>query len=198
MKGQMMEQSEKKYITLVEYFELEESAEYKSEYYHGELFAMTGAVHEHNVIAMNAGSHLHSALRDSDCFVYGSDMKIQVDEGLHYTYPDISIVCGEVDFAAGRKDIAANPVVIIEILSKGTRDYDRGSKFMAYRGVRSLKDYILIDQYSCHMEYFHKIETGQWVLDEFKEMEDTPVIKSIGVELPLTEVYHRIKFSDAQ
>ena len=90
-------------ISPEEYFEIEEAAEYKSEYYHGEIFAMSGASFSHNVIAMNVAGTLYSALRNSDCIVFGSDMKIELDKARHYAYPDVSTVCGDVRFAAGRK-----------------------------------------------------------------------------------------------
>ncbi|MEE4359541.1 MAG: Uma2 family endonuclease [Desulfococcaceae bacterium] len=189
-----MAEPQGKYISHIQYLEAEEYAEYKSEYYHGELFAMTGASFHHNVIATNITAELHSLLRDSDCFVFGSDMKVQIEEALHYTYPDVSIVCGDTAFAENRNDTVTNPLVIIEILSASTGDYDRGGKFRAYRSIASLKEYILADQYSCHIEYFFKNEKGQWVLDEFDSIDDVLTIRSVRVQLPLKSVYHRVEF----
>jgi len=189
-----MKKYAEKFISPQEYFAMEEAAEYKSEYYQGEIFAMSGASFNHNVIAGNTFTALHNSLSDSDCIVFTSDMKIQVDRESHYTYPDISIACGEIEFAENRKDVIANPLVIIEILSDSTKDYDRGSKFTAYRNIASLKDYILIDQYSYHIEYFHKDESGKWSLDEFKNMGDTFKISSINVELSLKKIYNRVKW----
>lgn len=183
------------YIPPEVYFEMEESCEYKNEYWYGEIFAMSGASHHHNVIAVNVLTKLHSELSDTNCYVYGSDMKIQVAEDLHYVYPDISVACIPVQFAKNRKDIVANPIVIIEILSETTRDYDRGSKFTAYRNIPSLRDYILIDQYSVHVEYFHKNEYGKWVLDEYKNLDNSFIIKAIDVELSMKTIYHRVEFS---
>ncbi len=187
-----MQQSAKKFISPEEYFAMEEAAEYKSEYYQGEIFAMSGASFNHNLIAMNVSGYLHNLLQDSACFVFTGDMKIQVNEDSHYTYPDTSIVCGDVEFAENRNDVIANPLVIFEILSDSTKDYDRGSKFTAYRNIASLKDYILVDQYSYHVEYFHKNEAGQWSLREFKNMNDMFKISSTDVELSLKTVYHRV------
>jgi Uma2 family endonuclease len=92
----------KTFITAEEYFAIEEAAEYKSEYYHGEMFAMSGASFHHNVIAVNALTALHNFLQNSDCFVFSSDIKIEVDEAKHYAYPDASLVCGNVEFARRR------------------------------------------------------------------------------------------------
>lgn len=191
--GLIMPQPEKKRITSEEYFRMEESADFKSEYYHGEIFAMTGASFNHNVIAMNVASRLHESFHDSNCFVLAGDMRIQADKSKHYTYPDLSVVCGDIEFVDGRDDTIANPIVIFEILSDSTKDYDRGSKFTAYRNIHSLKDYILINQYAYHIEYFFKNEAGRWSLDDFKRLDDTFRINSIDIELPLNTIYYRVK-----
>ena len=191
-----MAKPEKKPITADEYFAMEETAEYKHEYYHGEIFAMTGASFNHNLIAGNIFASCHESLHDSDCFVFMSDMRVQVDPAKHYAYPDMSIICGEIEFVDGRDDTLSNPIVIIEILSESTRDYDRGSKFKAYRKINSLKDYILVDQYSFYVEYFYKNEHGKWVLDEFDNLNDVIKIKSINLELSLNTIYDRVKLSE--
>ena len=141
-------------ISPEEYFKTEQYAEYKSEYYHGEIFAMAGTSVNHNLIAMNVVTSLNNLLRDSDCFVFSSDIKIQIEESKHYAYPDVSVVCGSIEYGANRNDIIKNPVIIIEVLSESTKDYDRGLKFQAYRKIKTLSEYILIDQYSYHVEYF--------------------------------------------
>ncbi len=190
-----MQQAEKKqYFSHEEYFDMEEAAEYKSEYYHGEIFAMSGASFSHNIIAGNTFASLHTSLRNSECTVFTSDMKIQVDEDRHYTYPDISIACGDIEFAKNRNDTIINPIVIFEVLSESTMNYDRGAKFAAYKNISSLKDYILIDQYTCHVEYFHKNEAGKWSLDEFKNQNDTFKIKSLDIEIVLDTIYNRVKW----
>jgi Uma2 family endonuclease len=188
-----MPQPKKKRVTSEEYFSLEESAEYKSEYYQGEIFAMTGASFNHNIIAMNVVSILHGSFHDSNCFVLAGDMRIQADKAKHYMYPDLSVVCGDIEFVDGRDDTIANPIVIFEILSDSTKDYDRGSKFTAYRNIHSLNDYILIDQYAYHVECFFKNEAGRWSLDEFKSLDDTFTINSIDIELSLNTIYYRAK-----
>jgi Uma2 family endonuclease len=192
-----MLKAKQKIITPREYFEIEETAEYKSEYYQGEIFAMSGASHNHNLIAINIIASLHNILRNSDCVIYGSDMKVQVDESLHYTYPDASIVCGEIRFAKSRDDIITNPLVIFEILSESTKDYDRGSKFTAYRKIRSLRDYIIVDQYEYHVEYFYKDASDKWSLEEFTHSDDKLTIRGIGSKLSLNTIYERVKWQKA-
>ena len=186
-----MEAAEQK-LTMAAYFELEAASETKHEYHHGEIFDMTGASHRHNVIALNIGAAFHGALYQRDCFVYVGDMKVEVDPGAHYTYPDVSVVCGEVAFAGGRDDVIVNPVVIVEVLSRSTADYDRGSKFKAYRKLAGLRDYLLVDQYRVSVEHFSTDGGGTWRLAEYENRSDRVIIHSVGVDLSLAEIYHRI------
>ncbi len=158
------------------------------------MFAMSGASNNHNIVAGNVFAGLHTFLRNSDCIPYTSDMKIQVDKARHYTYPDVSVVCGEIEFAPGRNDTIANPVLIIEVLSESTQEYDRGLKFKAYQNIPSLKEYILLDQYSCSVEYFFKDAAGGWLSEKYDKPEDTLKLRSVDAELSLRAIYHRVKF----
>jgi Uma2 family endonuclease len=191
-----MAQPEREYISPEAYFQMETNAESKNEYFNGEIFAMTGASFNHNLIAVNIASALHGALLDSPCYVLASDMKIQVDKARHYVYPDVSIICDVIEFSEEKDDVVVNPIVLFEILSASTKDYDRGGKFMAYRSITSLRDYILVDQYSHHVEHFQKNDAGQWVLDEYKSQLDAFIIKSAGVELSLKAIYDRVKMNE--
>ncbi len=190
-----MLQAERRFVTSDEYFDMEEAAEYKSEYYRGEIFAMSGASHHHNLIAGNIFASLYNSLHDSDCVVYTGDMKIQIEKAEHYVYPDVSVVCGDIEFAENRDDTVTNPVVIIEVLSESTKSYDRGDKFKSYRKISSLCDYILVDQYTCSVEYFYKNDAGKWTPDEFENLTESFKIRSVGAELSLNAIYYRVKLS---
>lgn len=187
-----MGQPQEKIITPEEYFEMEEAAEYKSEYYYGEIFAMSASVN-HNLIVSDVITFLNTALRETHCLVFPSNIKVELVKAEHYAYPDVSVVCGDIRYGADRQDIITNPVVIIEVLSESTKDYDRGTKFRAYRKISSLRDYILIDQYTCHVEYFFKNESGLWTLEEFQNLNDSFMIRSVKVELSLDAIYYRVK-----
>jgi len=187
-----MLQPEKKFFSLEEYFEIENRAEFKSEYYHGELFAMAGASIAHNLIVSNLITALNNSLSDSDCFVFPSDVKVQVDPALHYTYPDVSVVCNEIEYFENKNDTIVNPVVIFEVLSQSTIDYDRGTKFKEYRKIKSLKDYILVDQYNIFVEHFLKNESGFWSLREFDRITDSFNIRSIDVHMFLLKIYNKL------
>lgn len=153
---------------------------------------MTGASIAHNLIVSNIITVLNNSLSDSRCFVFPGDIKVQADFGLHYTYPDVSVVCNDIEFFENRNDTIVNPVVIFEVLSQSTKDYDRGSKFKAYRKIKSLKDYVLVDQYSIFIEHFYKNDSGFWILNEFEKVSDSLNIRSLNIDICLSKIYHRI------
>jgi len=188
---------QKKYITPNEYLEMEEIAEIKSEYYRGEIFAMAGATVNHNRISRNTlrGFENQFEQSDSDCEAFGSDLMIEAIKDEHYLYPDISVVCGKPEFLEEenqKQRTLINPVVIVEVLSSSTKDYDKGTKFDSYRKINSLTDYILIDQYNYQIEHFFINEKGNWELSEYKDLNDSLKIKSINFELPLKMIYRRV------
>lgn len=193
-----MLQPKKSVYTPEEYFVLEEQSEYKSEFYHGELFAMAGCTPNHNQITVNLITLLNTAFQKTLCRVFTSDMRVQVDRRRHYAYPDISVVCGEIHFAEGRTDMIANPLMIIEVLSDSTKDYDRGSKFTAYRNIDTLQEYLLIDQVEIHVEYFHKMEPDRWSLEEYRTLDDTFTIYSLDLALSLREIYARVDLKEGE
>src|SRR5438128_137657 len=129
-----------------EYLARERQAETKSEYYEGEIFAMAGGSEEHSLIATNVLIELGLQLRDRPCKIYNNDLRVQVDEEGPYTYPDVSVVCGEAKFVDAEVDTLLNPTVIVEVLSHTTEAWDRGGKFERYQQMPSLKAYVLIAQ----------------------------------------------------
>ena len=187
-----MLKTNEEFISTDEYFAREETAEHRSEYYCGDVFAMAGGTPNHNRITVNLASLLNSQFRDRPCEAFSSDLRVQVARDVHYTYPDVAVVCGELILAEGRTDTITNPVVIMEVLSESTRDYDRGTKFTAYRSIETLTDYILIDQDTVHIEYFSKELDGTWRLREFFNTEEVMEIKSIEAALPAKAIYERV------
>lgn len=183
-----------KFYSPEEYLALEELAEYRSEYYRGEIFAMSGGSVNHNRIAKNVVITLDAALASKPCETFITDMRLLVKKNGLYTYPDVMIVCGRLEFATGRTDTLTNPVAIIEVLSESTQAYDRGAKFELYRALETLQDYVLIDQSRVHVEYFHKLDDGRWVLAEFNELVMVLLLESVGVELSLSQVYQRVEW----
>jgi len=189
-----MFQSQKTYYTPEEYLALEEEAEYRSEYYRGEIFAMTGGSANHNRISGNIYMTLNEAFAGQPCEAFIADMRLLVKPNGLYTYPDVMVVCGGIEFVEGRTDTLTNPVVIIEVLSKSTEGYDRGAKFELYRALESLQDYLLVDQAKIHVEHFHRLEDGRWILQEFNRLEDTVRIELIACELSIQQIYNRVEW----
>ncbi|CAN2044382.1 putative restriction endonuclease domain-containing protein [Candidatus Magnetomoraceae bacterium gMMP-1] len=190
-----MLQLQKNFLTSEEYFAIEKDTEYKSEYYHGEIFAMAGGTPDHNRISLNLAGSLNTALKGKDCEAFISDLRIQVDIDKHYTYPDVSVICGDLQFAENRKDTITNPILIAEVLSESTKDYDRGSKFTAYRTIETLQNYILIDQKNIHLECFFKENNGIWRLHEYFSLSEILNIESINIKIPVNEIYDRVSLS---
>jgi Uma2 family endonuclease len=138
---------QKRHYSIREYLDMENEALEKHEYYKGEIFAMSGAGNRHNIISVNMIASLYNSLKGKSCQPYGSDMRIHIPENTLFTYPDISIICGDVVFSKEDENTSTNPTIIIEILSPSTRNYDRGVKFMLYRAIPTLKEYIFKNQY---------------------------------------------------
>ena len=173
--------------------QMEREALEKHEYYTGEVFAMSGVSPRHNVISVNILTALAIALKGKSSRPFGSDMRIHIPENSLVTYPDISIVCGDVIPSKEDKETATQPTVIIEILSPSTKNYDRGEKFMLYRAIPTLKDYILIDSESIHAEHFAINKEGLWQLKEHNKPEEKIIIETLNVQLLLEDVYEGSK-----
>ncbi len=186
--------AELKYCTQQEYLDAERVALDKHEYYKGEIFAMSGASIPHNKISKNILVDLGNKLKGKDCEPFGSDLRIHIPKNSLYTYPDLSIICGEIETTDDKFDTVKNPSVIIEILSESTRNYDKGGKFTLYREIESLKEYILIDSESVMVEKFMRNADSSWQLTEYKKIESTFTIETVSISLPLTTVYEGISF----
>jgi Uma2 family endonuclease len=182
----------KHYISEADYLKEERLATEKHEYFKGEIFAMSGASRYHNRLASNIQGNLFNHLKGKKCKPYGSDMRVHVQKNTLYTYPDITIVCGKEEYLDNEFDTLLNPKVIIEILSPSTKDYDRGSKFMLYRGIPSLEEYFLVDSESVFVERFYKDEVGIWTLKEYKNQSDLVEFSSIQFTLSVEEIYNEV------
>lgn len=184
------------YVSQEEYLAMERASEQKHEYFKGEVFAMSGASNEHNDINYNINRLVAPFLHGKGCKLYGSDFRIHIPENTLYAYPDFTIVCGKTETTEVYTDNLTNPAVIIEILSKSTMDYDRGTKFNLYRSIKTLKEYILIDSTKISVEHFLKQQDNSWNLTEFKELADSFTISTISLTLLLQDIYEDVSFSE--
>lgn len=192
------------YLTEQEYLEMERAADFKSEYFAGEVFALAGASPRHVLIVTYTAAMLVGRLRGRPCYTYSSDLRLLVSPTGLYTYPDIAVVCGKPQFEDTREDTLLNPSVIIEALSPSTEAYDRGAKFRQYRRLESLTDYLLISQDRALVEHYERQpdedspagEPGtRWLLTAYQGLDNTVIIPSIGVALPLREIYDKVEWS---
>jgi Uma2 family endonuclease len=182
----------KKRFTPEEYLAIERQAQPKSEYLNGEIFAMSGASPRHVLIVTNVVAQLAVQLKQHLCTVFSTDLRVKVSPTGLYTYPDVVVVCGQLQFDDDQKDTLLNPTLIVEVLSESTEDYDRGRKFEHYRALDSLMEYVLIAQDKFHVEHFLRQSGGHWLLSETNRLEDTMRLTSIGCDLVLAEVYDKV------
>jgi Uma2 family endonuclease len=185
--------AEKILITAEEYLVRERKAEYKSEYFRGETFAMAGASARHNLIVLNTGSVLRDQLRKRPCLVYPSDLKLKIESTGLFTYPDITVVCGEPKFLDDHGDVLLNPVVIIEVLSESTEAYDRGKKFEHYRTIPSVQQIVLIAQERIAADCFSRGANNEWMLRSCSNLDSSLRLDSVQCEVPLSEIYDKVQ-----
>jgi Uma2 family endonuclease len=180
-------------MSIEEYLAFENESLEKHEFYQGDVFAMSGGKVTHNEIVQNTNFAISLFLKDKKCKLYNSDQRVYVEKNSLFTYPDISIFCDALITRNNDEMNAVNPSVIIEVLSPGTKDYNRGLKFKLYREIDTLKEYILIDSGTISVEAFSINQNGLWELREYKNLTDTLVIQTIGMEIPVNALYEGTK-----
>lgn len=174
-----------------EYLALERNAEFKSEYLDGRIVAMSGVTFAHGSIVLNMGAALHSRLRGGPCRAVASDLRVQIEGGRRYTYPDLVAVCGEPRFIDGMLDTLMNPALVVEVLSPTTEAYDRGEKFLHYRTIESLQEYVLVAQDRVLVERF--VRSGEfWTLSTFTDLDQSLELASVGCAIPVREIYENV------
>jgi Uma2 family endonuclease len=191
----MSHQPKTTYLTPEEYLSIERKAEYKSDYFDGEIFAMTGASREHNLITSNINGELRQQLKGKPCEVYANDMRVRVPLARLYTYPDVVVVRGEPKFEDAYVDTLLNPTLIVEVLSRSTETYDRGRKFLYHRTIDSLAEYLLVEQDEYRIEQYVKQADGRWMLSEETSLAGAIDLASVACRLALSEVYERVDLS---
>ena len=182
------------YLTPEEYLAFEREAEVKHEYYAGEIFAFAGASRQHNLIVANVIRELGNEVKGRPCEVYPSDMRVRVSPTGLYTYPDVTVVCGEARFDDEHSDTLLNPTVIVEVLSPSTAGYDRGEKFEHYRKLESLQAYLVIAQDRVHVEHHMRQPDNQWLLSETDSVDDGIELPSIACRLLVADIYEKVEF----
>jgi len=194
IREEVMESKPQSYYSPEEYLQLEEVAEFRSEYHDGEIIPMTGGTPNHNRIALNFGGALNFGLKGQPYDVFINDLRLWIPSKLVYTYPDVMLVAGKLEFVAGRKDTITNAVMVAEVLSKSTANCDRSDKFKLFRSIPSFREYVLIDRYEMHVEQFSKRDDNKWVLSEYDGADAVLVLSSVEFEMSLGEMFDRVDF----
>jgi len=179
-----------------EYLEVERAAQFRSEYYNGRMYAMSGGSLIHALMIGNVVFALRSELGQRPCLVIPSDLRVRVDPGGLYTYPDVVVVCQEPKYVDNRRDTIVNPVLLVEVLSPSTEAYDRGFKSAQYRTMASLQEYALVSQTEPRVEVFRRRAEGDWLLSESVGLDSTCRLDSVGCTLALRAVYENVTFGD--
>ncbi|MGB3761180.1 MAG: Uma2 family endonuclease [Rivularia sp. (in: cyanobacteria)] len=187
-----------KIYTPEEYLEFEVNSEERHEYINGEVICVTGGTPNHNQIAGNFYAGLNFGLKRQPYRVFVSDQRVWIPEKRIYTYPDVVVVQGELQMQEGRKDTITNPLMLIEVLSKSTRNYDKDEKFAAYRTIPTFQEYILIDQFKMQVEQYFKTGKNSWTFSEYYELNETVSLNSINFEITLEDIYDKVEFENTE
>lgn len=190
--------TEQHYFTEEQYLALEETAEDKSEYLDGEIIPMTAGSTNHNQIAGNLYIALSLALKKQNYRIFIGDVRLWVPKVRLYTYPDVMVILGEPEYHNNRTDMITNPQVIVEVLSKSTKNYDRSDKFAFYKTLSTFREYILIDQTKIKVEQYSKTENKRWLYREYDEEDTALVFNSFQVEVPLSAIYKKVNFEQVE
>ncbi len=186
----------KKLLTPQEYLARERLADFKSEYYRGEMFAMVRTNFSHALIKAHMAHETASQLKDGPYRVVTSDLRVLVSATGLYTYPDIVIVCDEPQFEDEVLDTLLNPTALVEVLSDSTEKYDRGAKFKQYRQIPSLREYILAAQDQVLLERYVRQPDDSWLMTEFKDLDGQFEYASVPVRIPMSEIYRGVTFPE--
>jgi len=183
-----METAAKQHLTPRVYLDIERDAEIRSEFLDGEMFAMAGGTRRHSRIKVEVTRALANRLSGGHCQVLDSDMRVKIEATGLYTYPDVSVACGNLRFEDEREDTLLNPKLIVEVLSDSTAAWDRGEKFWHYRQIQSFLEYVLVSQ-DAVVEHYSRQSDNTWLMETIEGRNAILRLKSIKCSVPLAEIY---------
>jgi Uma2 family endonuclease len=180
--------------TFEEYLALEEQSEVRHEFHNGAIRAMAGGSEEHSLISTNISTALNNFLdtQNKDCRVYNADLKVRSETFNKSVYPDVMMICGDRQYYNNSKSVVLNPLLLIEVLSKSTKDYDKGEKFELYRSIPAFKEYVLVYQTVPMVQTWYKQDEDLWKIDSARGLDSAIYLNTLDFELPLAEIYKRL------
>jgi Uma2 family endonuclease len=195
--GVSKKEEQEKYYTVAEYLELQETSEEKLEFRNGEIVAMAGGTSNHSLISTSITTALDNAIdkNKKDCLVFNSDIKIKIDKHNCFVFSDSAVVCGDVEYDNENKNetILTNPIILIEVLSKSSKNYDKVDKFEYYRSLPSFKEYMIIYQTIPKVQTWYREANDLWRIGNAEGLEAVVPLHSIGIEVALKDIYKRIR-----
>lgn len=187
-------QSEKKYYSVEEYFELENTGEIRHEFYEGEVFAMAGTTKNHNLITDNIRDFFKAVFRPKGCDTFSESVKLEAIKNTYYPYPDVMVSCDDRD----KEDeyIVAHPSILVEVLSKSTAEYDKDFKLKKYKKIASLQYYLIVSQYECSVELYSRTQHPDvWLYQTYEEMTETVSFERLHFTMPVSAIYEAVSFA---
>lgn len=194
----MLVQSKEKFYTPDEYRELEETAEFRNEYRDGEIVQMTGGTINHSRIIRNLSRVLGNLLEGQPYELFHNDLRLWIPRYRRGTYPDVMVIEGEPVFTEGRSDEILNPMLIVEVLSKSTKDFDREDKFRFYRSIPEFREYVLVNQSEFLVAQYIKTESNEWLFREYEGESAIVSFASLGVQMSMSEIYAKVVFETSE
>ncbi|MDY6990989.1 MAG: Uma2 family endonuclease [Cyanobacteriota bacterium] len=189
-----MQIQQQKNYTPTEYLNFEVNSQQRHEYINGEIIPITGGTPNHNQISLNFSAALNFSLKSQSYRVFVADQRLWIPNKSIYTYPDVMVTSGDLQLQTGRKDTIINPLIIAEVLSNSTRNYDKDEKFAAYRTIPTFQEYLLIDQYAMQVEQYYKTAQKQWIFSEYNEASETISLNSISFQITMADIYNKVEF----
>jgi Uma2 family endonuclease len=186
-------------LTVQEYIQHEIDTGQKYEYHDGDIYALAGGTIKHALLIGNIYSELRNALRKAgaDCKPITGEAKLHIASNNKYLYPDSMVVCGVIESPAAYEEAITNPILVVEVLSKSTKDYDRGDKFFFYRQIHSLQEYVLIDQDRYVVETYYKNPGSDlWRISRYEGLDEVLQLQSISIDIKMSDLYFDIKIED--
>lgn len=183
-------------MTEAEYLDFEEQSDIRHEFVNGKVYAMVGSDWKHAMITQSTSSALYAQLRGKGCRVSSTDLRLKVtSKKVSYRYPDIMVVCGDLEFADKRTDTITNPMVIVEVLSPSTALEDRNAKLDEYRAISSVQDYMLVSVDEAKVEVFSRQKSGKWLYEAVNGLSASIDLPSISCMLSLAEIYEQVSLN---
>lgn len=182
-------------LTIAEYIAQEQESGIKYEYHHGKIFALAGGSIHHGLLCGNVYSEIRSELKKnkSNCKPFTSEIKLNIKEKNSFVYPDTMVICGDIETAAEDKNSVVNPILVVEVLSKSTANYDRGDKFFIYNKISTLQEYVLIEQDKVQVDVFYKKPSSDlWRISRYEGLHSKIKFQSIGIVIKMSELYFDI------